>query len=373
LSRIPALQARYNQALARRVHDPAQDVVMSRLAALEACLAASTRSNLLVRLVDRLRKDRRFRAQCRGIYLWGGVGRGKTWLMDLFFAGLPRLTARRLHFQHFMRELHRRLARQRGQLRPADRVAAQMARQARVYCIDEFQVQDIGDAMILHGVLQGMLQRGVVLVFTSNTAPEHLYAGGLQRERFLPTIALLAQQLDVIQIGNGVDYRLRAMESVPHYLLTTDPTTDRNLARLFASIAGPQDRTASQTLRIEDREIPVVRAAGGMAWFEFAALCEGPRSSRDYIAIADRLHSVFLANVPRFDGGNDDAARRFIALIDELYDRKVQLIVAAAAEPAKLYGGERLAADFARTASRLLEMGSPEYRARQRLPATSTR
>jgi cell division protein ZapE len=226
-------------------------------------------------------------------------------------------------------------------------------------------VQDIADAMILHGVLDGLLRRGVVLVTTSNTPPASLYEGGLQRERFLPTIALLERMLDVLEIAPGDDFRRRQLRAAPVWMAVTDPATPTRMRTLFERLAGTAvDDT--QVMQVEGRPIATLRHAGGLAWFDFNALCDGPRSADDYIAIARQLHTVFLSDIPTFDAGQDDAARRFIALIDELYDRRVKLVASSHAEPFALYHGERLAKDFERTASRLLEMRSDGYLAAAR-------
>jgi cell division protein ZapE len=260
-----------------------------------------------------------------------------------------------------MREVHARRTRVGNLERPLERVARQLARKARVYCLDEFMVQDIGDAMILHGVLDGLLRRGVVLVTTSNTPPARLYEGGLQRERFLPTIALLQRMLDVVEIEPGEDYRQRQLRAAPSWLPSGDAATATRMRELFARLAGNSAIDDGHTMVVEGRPIATLRHAGGLAWFAFDALCEGPRAADDYIALARQLHTVFLSGVPVFDGHNDDAARRFIALVDELYDRRVKLIASAAAEPTALYRGERLARDFERTASRLVEMRGSGY------------
>lgn len=359
------LRDRYDAALRAggRADDPAQRAVLERLAALEDCLLAAPRTSLLGRWFATRRRGFHHPGACRGLYLWGGVGRGKTWLMDLFQAGLPRTDARRLHFAHFMREVHARRRRLGRQERPLDGIAAQLARHARVYCLDEFMVQDIGDAMILHGLLEGLVARGVVLVITSNTPPSRLYAGGLQRERFLPAIALLERQLDVVEMGAGEDFRQRQLQQSRCWYDAAAPDTPAAMAALFGRLAGAADDTGAGSLLVEDRPIATLRQAGSMAWFAFADLCEGPRSADDYIALAGRLHTVFLSDVPVFDATRDDAARRFIALIDELYDRRVRLVVSAAAEPGDLYRGERLRGPFERTTSRLLEMRSAAYRA----------
>ncbi len=365
------LLQRQEQSLLAESHvpDPQQQLIAARLNTLAHCLASQPLPGAMRRWLISLRFERRYPTVCRGLYIWGPVGRGKTWLMDVFHAGLPRHSARRMHFAHFMREIHARRRRLGRQERPLDRIAALLAKSARVYCLDEFMVQDIGDAMILHGVLEGLLRRGVVLVMTSNTPPERLYEGGLQRERFLPAIALLHRDLDVLQIGAGADYRQRQLQATPTYLPTASPDTTLRMRSLFQRLAGTVAVDRATSMHIEDRPIETQCHAGGMAWFSFSALCEGPRSSDDYIAIARRLHTVFLSDVPVFDGGNDDPARRFIALIDELYDQHVRLVISAAAEPQQLYRGERLRQVFERTSSRLIEMRSADYLARERRPA----
>jgi cell division protein ZapE len=350
------LLARYQQALRdeARVADPAQHAVALRLEDLDRCLDAAPAAPRWRRQLTMLLDRPTYPQTCRGIYLWGGVGRGKTWLMDLFAAG--RRDCRRLHFQHLMREVHARRRGLAGHERPLDKVAAQLARSARVWCIDEFMVHDIGDAMILHGVLDGLFKRGVVLMLTSNTPPPRLYEGGLQRERFLPAIALMTRMLDVLEIGAGDDHRQRQLAEAQTWLPSADPASPARMRELFERLAGRAALDTGSTMQVEDRPIPTLAHAGGMAWFEFSALCEGPRAADDYIWLARHLHTVFLSGVPVFDGTNDDAARRFIALIDEMYDQRVKLVVAAAAEPADLYRGERLKGPFERTASRLTEM-----------------
>jgi cell division protein ZapE len=357
------LLLRYERALAEeaRARDPGQQAAVLQLAGLSDCLDdADPMRRLRMRLASLLHLWRgvRYEPCCRGIYLWGTVGRGKSWLVDLFQQQQSR-HSRRLHFQHLMREVHADLARLRRRERPLDLVAAHMAARARVWCIDEFEVNDIADAMILHGLVAALLGRGVVLVMTSNSPPDRLYAGGLQRERFLPAIALLERQLDVVELVPGPDYRLRQLEASDTYL-PADPASDARLRELFLRLAGAAG-LGEQVMTIEGRRVPVRGHVGGLGWFDFAALCEGPRGAADYITLAQQLHTVFLSGVPRFDGMNDDAARRFIVLIDELYDRRVRLVVSAAAEPARLYAGERLRGQFERTASRLMEMRTAGY------------
>ena len=344
-----------------RADDPAQRRAAGRLDALDQCLDASPGPAAWRRRLGPILGRPGHPASCRGLYLWGPVGRGKTWLMDLFHSGRPASECRRLHFAHFMREVHARRRGLGGVERPLDRIAAQLARAARVWCLDEFMVLDIGDAMILHGILDGLLKRNVILVITSNTPPARLYENGLQRERFLPAIALLTRHLDLLEITPGTDYRRLALQSAPVWLPSTDPQSESRMAELFRRLAGHGATDTATTVVVEGRPVAARCHAGGMAWFTFDALCDGPRSADDYIAMARTLHTVFVSGVPVFDGSNDDAARRFIALIDELYDQRVKLVASAAAEPFELYRGERLRADFERTSSRLIEMRGSGY------------
>ena len=363
MSPAQALQQEYERAVQRRalVIDPAQGVVVARLGHLADCLDATPAPGPFRRWLAS-RWPRRFRRQsCQGLYLWGDVGRGKTWLVDLFCLQQRPSDVLRLHFQHLMREVHRQLRRGRHQERPLRHVAASIARRARVLCIDEFGVHDIGDAMLLHGLLDALLSQGVVLVCTSNTPPDQLYANGLQRARFLPAIELLQARLDVMEIGVGPDYRLRELEGSPTWFDSRNPAADGQMERLFRALAGDAAAEAPATVDLEGRSLPVRRSAHGMLWFDFATLCEGPRSAGDYIALADEWHTLFLSNVPVFTSTSDDAARRFISLVDELYDRRVKLVASAAASPETLYQGERLRDSFARTASRLIEMRSSAY------------
>jgi cell division protein ZapE len=306
----------------------------------------------------------RAREPLRGLYLWGGVGRGKTWLMDLFFASLPFPERRRRHFHRFMHDVHARLKTLREERAPLEEVAADIARDTRVLCFDELFVTDIADAMILAGLFEGLFRRGVTLVATSNVPPQELYRDGLQRERFLPAIALLQQHMEVLQVAGPTDYRLRQLTQAGTYLIRGAPDTASRLEALFAELGGG-DTQHGGTIQIEGREIAVVRAAHGAVWFEFRALCGGPRSQEDYIEIAREFQSVFLSDVPLLDAAHEDEARRFVALVDELYDRNVNLVVSAAAAPPQLYGGTRVRAEFERTVSRLTEMQSAEYLARE--------
>ena len=307
------------------------------------------------------------RAPVRGLYLWGSVGRGKTFLMDLFYASLPFAERRRQHFHHFMHDVHAQLGALRNERDPLELLAAALAQDIRVLCFDELQVTDIADAMILGGLFAALLERDVTLVATSNSPPQELYKDGLQRARFLPAIALLERHLEVLHVSGTTDYRLRELTQAGVYLPSGAADTPALLRQLFARLGGHGARAGGNIL-IEGRPIAVVRESPGVVWFEFATLCGGPRSADDYIEIAREYGSVMVSDVPVLAAADEDAARRFIELIDELYDRNVNLIVSAAAPAAELYRGERLRAPFERVVSRLIEMQSAQYLAREHRP-----
>jgi cell division protein ZapE len=361
------LQRRYAEALGLRhfTSDAEQLAVIARLDDLRQRLLEPLSGFALPRWLAALAG--RDLTPVQGLYLWGGVGRGKTWLMDLFCASLPPTLARRRHFHRFMHEVHQHLGRLQHHLSPLEQVARRIARSTRVLCLDELYVADIADAMILGGLFAGLTRRGVTLVVTSNVPPHELYRDGLQRQRFLPAIALLERYLDVVRLAGSTDYRLRQLTEAGIYLPAGAPGTAGRLAALFESLAAQEPR-GGRTIEVAGRAIPVLRASATVAWFDFAALCAGARSQEDYIEIAREYQSVILADVPVLDAAHEDEARRFIALVDEFYDRNVKLIVSAAAAPAELYRGERLGALFARTASRLTEMQSEEYLAREHRP-----
>ena len=364
-SRAPDLPLRYREELAARgwQSDAAQRDAIARLEQLRLeLLEAQRRAGWWSRLSQRI-WPRRNRAGPRGVYLWGGVGRGKTWLMDLFFDSLAHTPRRRSHFHHLMRDVHEGLAAIRMRQEPLAVLARRMARRARIWCLDELHVNDIADAMILGGLLDEMLRQGITLVMTSNQPPRELYRDGLQRARFLPAIALLEAHLDVVQVDSGVDYRLRQLRQAPIYLASSDPGSAEKLRALFEQLAEPH-AVDERHLAIGGRMIDARRRSGGVVWFGFNVLCESARSASDYAALAREFHTVFVSRVPRLDEHHDDAARRFIALVDEFYDQGVKLIVSAAAAPSELYGGQRLAFEFRRTSSRLVEMQSEEYLAR---------
>ncbi|MGH8296363.1 MAG: cell division protein ZapE [Steroidobacteraceae bacterium] len=347
--------------------DPAQLAIVGRLEALRSRLITTHRSSAWLggRLLRAIAIGRRRApAAARGLYLWGPVGRGKTWLMDLFFQSLPFPERRRRHFHRFMHDVHAQLTTLGEVEAPLERVAERLAAEVRVLCFDELFVTDIADAMILGGLFGGLFRRGVTLVVTSNLPPGDLYRNGLQRQRFLPAIELIERHVEVVAAGGDRDYRLRQLTQAGTYLPAGDSNTGARLCALFAELSDHAD-AADGTAQIEGHPIPVVRQSEGAVWFEFEALCAGPRSQDDYIEIARNYESVVVSGVPVMDALHEDEARRFIALVDELYDRSVKLVVSAAAPPVQLYRGERLVLEFQRTMSRLTEMQSEEYLARE--------
>lgn len=302
----------------------------------------------------------------RGAYLWGGVGRGKTHLMDLFYDELtvPKV---RIHFHRFMQRIHEERKTTKDQTHPLRVIAERLSNEARVLCLDEFHVSDIADAMLLGGLLEALFHRGVALVTTSNVVPDNLYKDGLQRARFLPAIDLLKTHTEVVHVDGQSDYRLRALEQAEIYHSPLDEGAHASLARGFDSLAVGHVEEGG-ALEILGRDIATVKRGDGAVWFNFAELCDGPRSAADYIEIARLFHTVFLANIPLIDAKENDRAQRFISLIDELYDRNVNLIASAAGEPHELYTDGRKSFEFERTVSRLREMRSREYLARHHLP-----
>ncbi len=312
----------------------------------------SRRSNSLKRLINRPDVP-------RGVYLWGGVGRGKSFLMDSFYSVVPVVRKTRLHFHEFMRAVHRELDELKGVADPLDQVAKRIARKYRLICFDEFHVSDIADAMILYNLLRALFDNGVSFVMTSNYDPDLLYPDGLHRDRMLPTIALLKARLDVMNVDAGIDYRKRALEQVDCYHTPLGAVADSALRHAYASIAESADE--DPRIRIEEREIRCLRRAGGIIWFDFATLCGGPRSQNDYLEIASRFHTVILSGIPVMSAGQSSEARRFTWLIDVFYDHKVKLLMSAAGKPEELYTQGMLANEFHRTVSRIIEMQSREY------------
>ncbi|HEY5761699.1 MAG TPA: cell division protein ZapE [Rhodocyclaceae bacterium] len=350
----------FRSALARRhvVPDEQQLVIAARLQRLFDELLAFKRARR-----SQLRKIFIRPPLPRGLYLYGGVGRGKSMLMNCFFDTLPFQRKRRVHFHAFMREVHERLNALRSENDPLLRVADEIAAQTRLLCFDEFHVSDIADAMILGRMLDALFERGVVIVLTTNYEPDGLYPNGLQRQNFLPTIEQIKRKLDVLELDSGVDYRLRALEQRPVFLVPANAEADRTLADRFVELAGGEGEMTP--LVVFDRPIPVRRRALGVIWFDFDALCGGPRSQNDYLEIAQNHHSVLLSGIPAMTPAQASEARRLTWLVDIFYDHRVKLIATAAAEPDDLYTQGTQAGEFSRTASRLIEMRSHEYLAAQ--------
>jgi cell division protein ZapE len=352
---LPVREA-YEAQLAARGYtsDPAQ---LRGIEALERCAAEWTRykeqrSNSFKKLINRPEIP-------RGVYLYGGVGRGKSFLMDCFFQAVPLKRKTRLHFHEFMREVHRELAELQGTVNPLDALGERIAKRYRLICFDEFHVADITDAMILHRLLTSLFDNGVGFVTTSNFKPDDLYPNGLHRDRILPAIELLNQKLEVVNVDNGTDYRRRTMEQVKLYHTPLGPEADAAMDEAFTQLAESADE--DPVLHIEHREIRARRKAGGVVWFDFRTLCGGPRSQNDYLEIATQFHTVLLSGVPRMSVRLASEARRFTWLVDVLYDRRVKLILSAEVPPEALYTDGPLAHEFPRTVSRLNEMQSTEF------------
>ena len=303
----------------------------------------------------------------QGVYFWGGVGRGKTYLIDLFFECLPFDKKMRMHFHRFMQMVHNKLKQLKEVENPLQIVADNIASRTRVICLDEFHVADITDAMLLSGLFEGLFRRGVTLVTSSNQQPDDLYHDGLQRERFLPAIALIKDHTLVLNIDSGTDYRLEYLNKAEIYHHPVDALAEQMLVRNFEHLA-PDTGVRSQTIDIQGRSIETIRVGDGVVWFEFEELCGGPRSAADYIEIAKYYQSILLANLPVMSDMEVDKVKRFMTLVDEFYDRNVKLIITAQAEAEAIYTGRRLAEPFQRTVSRLIEMATEDYLARPHLP-----
>ncbi len=300
----------------------------------------------------------------RGVYFWGGVGRGKSFLMDCFFNAIPYRRKKRIHFHAFMQQIHRDLDAFKGEPDPMLKVAERIAKDVRLLCFDEFHVSDIADAMILGRLLDGLFDRGVVLVMTSNYPPDNLYPNGLQRDNFLPTIALIKSRLDVVEVDAGVDYRLRSLEQVEIYHHPADAAAEGKMLDYFRLVAGSEGKKGG-SIEILDRRIDTLRRANGVIWFDFKTLCGGPRSQNDYLEIARGHHTVLLSGIPLMSARDASEARRFTWLVDVFYDHKVKFIATAAVAADQLYTEGTQASEFARTVSRLTEMNSKEYLAQQ--------
>ena len=306
-------------------------------------------------------------SKVRGVYLWGDVGRGKTFLMDLFYNSLPFENKLREHFHRFMGSIHKSLKEVHDQQNPLEQVAEKLAKQTRIICFDEFFVSDIADAMILGNLFEALFQKGVTLVATSNTRPDELYKNGLQRQHFLKAISLIKQNTQIVRLEGPVDYRLRLLERADVYQNPLGELADRKLAEHFKNIAAHEGEEGSQ-IDILGRKIEIRRAAKNVVWFDFYQICDGPRSQNDYIELARCYQTVLISDVPQLTKESENQARRFIALVDEFYDRRVKLILSVATDINELYIGERLTSEFQRTQSRLEEMQSHDYLAQPHLP-----
>ncbi len=356
----PVLKA-YEAELKQRGYasDPAQ---LAAVAVLDRCAAEwslfkEKRSNAFKKLINRPDIP-------RGVYLYGGVGRGKSFLMDCFYGAVPLKRKTRLHFHEFMREVHRELADLQGTVNPLDKLAEKISKKYRLICFDEFHVADITDAMILHRLLNALFNYGVGLVTTSNFKPDDLYPNGLHRSRILPAISLLKEKLELVNVDHGIDYRHRTLEQLELYHVPTGAQADSAMEKAFDQVAESHDE--DPVLHIESRRILSLRKAGGVVWFSFKVLCGGPRSQNDYLEIASQFHTVFLSDVPQMPVRMASEARRFTWLVDVLYDRRVKLIISAEVQAEALYTEGPLAHEFPRTVSRLKEMQSSEFLALER-------
>ncbi|PZR39040.1 MAG: cell division protein ZapE [Ectopseudomonas oleovorans] len=347
-------------------HDAAQENAVRHLQRLYDDLIAREqgKSGLMGKLFGK-----KPQGPVKGLYFWGGVGRGKTYLVDTFFDALPFEQKMRTHFHRFMKRVHEEMKTLKGEKNPLTIIGKRFADEARVICFDEFFVSDITDAMILATLMEELFKNGVSLVATSNIVPDGLYKDGLQHARFLPAIALLKEHTDIVNVDSGVDYRLRALEQAELFHFPLGPAAEESLLTSFRSLLPDcTHMVENEALMIENRAIHAVRVCEDVAWFEFRELCDGPRSQNDYIELGKIFHAVILANVEQMSVAKDDMARRFINLVDEFYDRNVKLIISAEVELKDLYTGGRLSFEFQRTLSRLLEMQSHEFLSRPHRP-----
>ncbi len=346
----------YQAELARRGYraDTAQWAAIAQLQSLCDALIQfkSARSNAFKKLIHRA-------APPGGLWLYGGVGRGKSFLMDCFFAALPYKRKTRLHFHEFMRAVHRELDELKGIANPLVEVAARIAKRYRVVCFDEFHVSDIADAMILERLMRALFDHGVVFVMTSNYHPSELYPDGLHRDRVLPAIDLILEHVQALSVDAGQDYRQLTRASVRAFVYPLGAGTDEHMRASFERLA--DTREEDPRLDVEGRELKALRRAGGVVWFDFKTLCGGPRSQNDYLVLAQRFHTVMLSDTPRMSAGMASEARRFVWLVDVLYDQKIKLMVSAACPADELYTAGAMANEFQRTVSRLVEMQSEAY------------
>ena len=346
----------YKEALATKGYkaDEAQAQAVERLQQLsnEVMAYHATQKSVLKRLFTKTEAP-------KGVYLWGGVGRGKSFLMDAFYSSLPLERKARLHFHEFMRGVHEQLRQLSSQSDPLEAVAKTIAERYEVICFDEFHVSDIADAMILHKLLLELFEQGVSFVMTSNYEPSLLYTDGLHRDRILPAIDLIKKRMDIVNVDTGIDYRLRALEQVRLYLTPITEQTNQELIEAFTRLAGTAPN--ADHIALENRSLPVLGCRANVVWFDFETLCVGPRSQNDYLDLASRFETIILSDVPKMLARDASAARRFTWLVDVLYDHKVKLIMSAAVEASELYTEGTMSAEFHRTESRLMEMQSKEY------------
>ncbi len=360
---------RYQQDLKRDdfSYDPTQEMAVGHLQRLYDDLVAAERApkpSFMQRLGGKIKGQKE--EPIRGLYFWGGVGRGKTYLMDTFYDSLPFERKMRTHFHRFMQRVHKELKELDGTKNPLVAIGRKYADEARIICFDEFFVTDITDAMILGGLMQELFNNGVALVATSNIVPDGLYKDGLQRQRFLPAIEMLKKYTEVVNVDGGIDYRLRTLEQAELYHWPLDEGADKSLNSSFESLAPDLvEEQKDAQVEVNGRMIKARRVCEDVAWFDFSALCEGARSQNDYIELGKIYHAVLLSNVPQMGRKNDDAARRFINLVDEFYDSGVKLIISAEVGIPDIYTEGRLNFEIERTQSRLLEMQSHEYLARE--------
>ncbi|BBU69002.1 cell division protein ZapE [Fluviibacter phosphoraccumulans] len=335
--------------------DPAQMQAVERLETLYQGLMhfKTARGNKLRRMISPP-------AVPRGVYFWGGVGRGKSFIMDCFFAAVPYKRKKRIHFHAFMHQIHAELRQHAGKADPLVPVSERIAKETRLLCFDEFHVSDIADAMILGRLLELLFEKGVIFVMTSNYPPDNLYPNGLQRMNFLPTIALIKQKMDVMPLDGGQDYRLRKLEVMPVYHVPHDSETERAMAEYF-EVAATMPGTVNDSIEINNRQVQTVRLAPGVVWFDFFSICGDGRAQADYLELVREYHTILVSNIPVLEVRHGAEARRFTWLVDVCYDHRVKLIISAATYPDDLYVEGPNAHEFFRTASRLTEMQSREY------------
>ena len=353
----------YHQALQKKGYssDAAQEAAIARLQkAQDAWESFPPKSSSLF---AKLRSQNN--PPPKGVYFWGGVGRGKSFIMDSFYDAIQIQKKTRLHFHEFMREVHRELQDLRGHADPLEILGKKIGQKYNLICFDEFHVSDIADAMILYRLLDALFKNNVQFIMTSNYRPDKLYPDGLHRDRILPAIQLLEAKLDIVNVDAGVDYRKVLMDQVKVYLYPLSPEVNLELVKTFDSLAGAHTDEAKE-LHIENRIIPCIRRAGGIAWFDFQTLCGGPRSQNDYLEIAEMFHSVILSDIPMMTPRMSSEARRFTWVIDVFYDHKIKLIMSAEVEAHALYVEGQMANEFHRTVSRIIEMQSKEYLAAPR-------